>query len=686
MGNLYYPHLMQPLDLGFTTLKNRVMMGSMHVGLEDRLWHFNEMAAYFAERARGGVALIVTGGFSPNRAGDLLPFGSKLVSRWQIPFHKKVTTAVHEAESKILLQILHAGRYGYTPFNVAPSAIKAPINRFKPRELSSKGIYKTIDDYVRCARLARKAGYDGVEIMGSEGYFICQMLNTRTNHRTDEWGGTYEKRMRFPIEVVRRIRESVGSDFIIMFRISMLDLVEDGSTIEEVIELAQALEQSGVTLLNTGIGWHEARVPTIATSVPRAAFAEVTARVKSAVGIPVVASNRINMPDVGEDIISSGAADMISMARPFLADPEWVNKAAEGRTDEINTCIACNQACLDNVFANKRASCLVNPRAAHETRLLYTPVLKARNIAVVGAGPAGLSCATVAAQRGHKVTLFEASGEIGGQFNYACKIPGKEEFWETIRYYLKQIELHDIDLRLNTKVTAEMLRTSGFDDVVIASGVAPRIPKIPGIDHPKVVTYQEVLSNTIKPGSKVAVMGAGGIGFDMCEYLTHENTSPTLDKEIWMREWGVDGSNETRGGLVPADVLPSPRKIYMLQRKTSRFGQGLNKTSGWVHRAVVKMKGVETIGGVSYDKIDDQGLHITITAGTQSEAVNERRVLDVDHIVLCTGQVSVNVLYKELEQDDSKTCQLHLVGGAERAGELDAERAIRLASELAAAL
>ncbi|CAM3616772.1 NADPH-dependent 2,4-dienoyl-CoA reductase [Parendozoicomonas haliclonae] len=682
----HYPHLMEPLDLGFTTLKNRVMMGSMHVGLEDRPWHFGEMAEYFAERARGGVGLMVTGGFSPNRAGDLLPFGSKLISGWQVPLHKKVTSAVHEAGSKILLQVLHAGRYGYTPLNVAPSAIKAPISPFKPKELSSKGIYKTIDDYVRCAKLAQKAGYDGIEIMGSEGYFICQMLNARTNHRTDEWGGTYEKRMRFALEVARQTREAVGPNFIIMFRLSMLDLVEGGSTIEEVIELAQALEQSGVTLLNTGIGWHEARVPTIVTSVPRAAFVDVTAKVKAAVKIPVVASNRINMPDTGEEVISSGAADMISMARPFLADPQWVNKAAAGHADEINTCIACNQACLDHAFENKRASCLVNPRAGHETKLLYTPVLNARKVAVIGAGPAGLACATIAAQRGHNVTLFEANSEIGGQFNYASKIPGKEEFRETIRYYLKQIEIHNVDLKLNTKVSSDELKAMGFDDIVIASGVAPRIPNMPGVDHEKVVTYQEVLSKGLKLGNKVAIMGAGGIGFDMCEYLTHEGHSITLDKEAWMKEWGVDSTNEIRGGLKPAEIEPSPRKVYMLQRKSTHFGKGLNKTSGWVHRAVVKMKKVETIGGVSYDKVDDAGLHITVTTGKQGQEVKETRVLDVDHVVLCAGQVSVNQLHQELGKEQNSPFKLHLVGGAEFAGELDAKRAIRLASELAAAL
>lgn len=677
-----YPHILEPLDLGFTTLKNRIMMGSMHTGLEDRPWHFGELAEYFAERARGGVGLMVTGGFSPNRRGDLLPLGSKMISSLQVPFHKKVTKAVHDNGSKILLQLLHAGRYGYTPFNVAPSAIKSPITPFKPKELTSKEIYKTIDQYVRAAKLAQKANYDGVEIMGSEGYFITQMINKRTNKRTDEWGGSYENRIRFPTEVVRQVREAVGSDFIIMFRLSMLDLVEDGSTMDEVIQLAQALERCGVTIINTGIGWHEARVPTIVTSVPRAAFVDATAQVKAAVNVPVVASNRINMPDTAEEVLASGKADMVSMARPFLADPFWVKKVEENRVDEINTCIACNQACLDHTFENKRATCLVNPRACYETTLIYKEVSQGKNIAVVGAGPAGLACAAIAAERGHKVTLFEGRDHIGGQFTYAARIPGKEEFQEQIRYYNAMIKKYNIDLKLNHMVSAEELNQGGFDEVVIATGVKPRMPNIPGMDNSKVISYQELLDKELDLGKKVAIVGAGGIGFDVSEYLSHEGVSLTLDKDRWLKEWGVDISNQTRGGLVKPEIEPSPRDLTMLQRKTTSFGKGLNKTTGWVHRAVVKMKGITTIGGASYDRIDDAGLHVSITQGESSK----QELVEADNIVLCAGQESVNTLHEQLKAIEGKSYGLHLIGGAEFAGELDAKRAIRQGCELAAKL
>lgn len=677
-----YSHILEPLDLGFTTLKNRIMMGSMHTGLEDRPWHFNELAEYFAERARGGVGLIVTGGFAPNHRGDLLPFGSKMVSSWQVPFHKKVTKAVHDNGSKILLQLLHAGRYGFTPFNVAPSPIQSPITPFKPKELTSAQIEKTIAQFARAAKLAQKANYDGVEIMGSEGYFITQMINKRVNKRSDEWGGSYENRIRFPLEVVKAVRAAVGEKFIIQFRLSMLDLVEEGSDMQEVLQLARELEKAGVNIINTGIGWHEARIPTIVTSVPRAAFVDVTAKVKAAVNIPVVASNRINMPETAEEILATGQADMVSMARPFLADAFWVKKVEENRVDEINTCIACNQACLDHTFENKRASCLVNPRACYETTLIYKEVSNAKKIAVVGSGPAGLSFAAIAAERGHQVTIFEARSHIGGQFTYASRIPGKEEFKEQIRYYSVMIEKYGIDLKLNHKVTSEELKAGGFDEIVIATGVAPRIPKLEGVDNAKVVSYQELLDKELELGEKVAVMGAGGIGFDVSEYLTHQGVSLTLDKQRWWKEWGVDITNSTSGGLATQEIEASPRKVSLMQRKAERLGKGLGKTTGWVHRAAIMMKGVEQIAGVSYEKIDDQGLHINITKGEQSTP----RVLEVDNVVLCTGQESVRDLYDHLNAIEGKSFGLHIIGGADVAGELDAKRAIRQGCELAAKL
>ncbi len=676
-----YPHLFEPLDLGFTTLKNRVLMGSMHTGLEDRSWHFDRLAAYFGERAKGGVGLIVTGGFSPNRSGELSPFGSRLSSKSQVPRHRKVTQAVHDEGGKICLQILHAGRYGYHPFTVGASSKKSPISPFKPRTLSAKGIDNTIDDFVKAAQLAQQAGYDGVEVMGSEGYFITQMLNARTNDRTDRWGGSFENRMRFPVEIVGRMRQAVGEKFIIIYRLSMLDFVELGSTEEEIIQLAQAIEKAGATLLNTGVGWHEARVPTIVTSVPRAAFVWITEKIKQVVSIPVIASNRINTPEVAESILAENKADMVSLARPFLADPEWVNKAKENRAAEINTCIACNQACLDHVFQYKRASCLVNPRACHETELVYLPATKAKKVAVIGAGPAGLAAATVAGQRGHKVTLYEASAHIGGQFELASKIPGKEEFTETIRYYQALIAKYRIELKLNHRVTAQEIITANYDEVIIATGVAPRMPQIKGINHIKVVSYQALLKTQQSLGKNVAVVGAGGIGFDVSEYLCNEGESPTLNIAEWNAEWHVDTTGKSRGAISEngSSVVPSPRKVYLLQRKTTPFGQSLNKTSGWVHRTMLKKKQVEMIAGANYHKIDDEGLHITFDDGTQ-------RVLAVDNIVICAGQESQRGLYDDLQEIAKNRFNLHIIGGADFAAELDAKRAIKQGSVLAAGI
>jgi 2,4-dienoyl-CoA reductase (NADPH2) len=668
-----YPHLLSPLDLGFTTLRNRVLMGSMHTGLEDRAKDYDKLAAYFGERAAGGVALIVTGGIAPSINGWLAPFASKLSWPWEVKRHRKVTGAVHEHGGKIAMQILHAGRYGYHPLSVSASPIKSPITPFRPRELSKGGVENTIEDFVRTAAYAQEAGYDGVEVMGSEGYLINQFLVKRTNQRSDEWGGSYENRMRFPTEIVRRIRAKVGRDFIIVYRLSMLDLVEDGQTWDEIVLLAKAIEAAGATLINTGIGWHEARIPTIVTSVPRAAFAFVTERMKREVKIPLVTTNRINMPDVAEKIIASGQADMVSMARPLLADSDWVNKAAANKADEINTCIACNQACLDHVFENRRASCLVNPRACHETEIVVKPTTRAKKIAVVGAGPAGLSAATTLAERGHTITVFDAASEIGGQFNMAKKIPGKEEFHETLRYFRVRFERLGVDLKLNTRVDAAALK--GFDEVIVATGVTPRHPAIPGVDHPKVLSYIDVLAGNAAVGAKVAIIGAGGIGFDVAEFLTHEGHSPTLDAPAWYRQWGIDATLATRGGLAkPAPGAPA-RQVYLLQRSTGKIGDKLNKTSGWVHRSTLKMARVEMIGGVTYEGIDDRGLKI--------RTGEDVRVLEVDNVIICAGQESNRALYDELVATGVKA---HVIGGAHTAGELDAKRAIDQGVRLAVTL
>jgi len=680
-----HPHLLTPLDLGFTTLKNRVIMGSMHTGLEDRFYNYPKLAAYFAERARAGVGLMVTGGISPDRRGWLLPFGGTMNFFVDVLNHRRITKAVHKEGGKILMQILHAGRYGYQPFVVSASAIKSPISMFKPRALTERGIQSTIRNYVRCAKLAQKAGYDGIEIMGSEGYLLNQFLCSRTNVRQDRWGGSIENRMRLPVEVVRQIREAVGEKFIIMYRLSLLDFVEGGNTWGEVVQVAHAIEQAGATILNTGFGWHEARIPTIVTSVPRAAFRSVVGRLKAMVQIPVVASNRINMPDVAEDIIASGDADLISMARQFLADPEFVLKVATNRTDEINTCIGCNQACLDHTFANQRASCLVNPRAAHETELVYLKKAIVKKVAVVGSGPAGLSAATVAAECGHDVTLFDSSDQIGGQFNIAKQIPGKEEFAETLRYFARRIEVTGVKLQLNHRVTRDDLLAQGFDEIIIATGIVPRTPRIDGVNHPKVLSYIDVLKHKKPVGKKVAIIGAGGIGFDVAEYLLHNpNVSLPISVEHWCADWGVDFNAKVNGGLAEQRLPAAPfRQLYLLQRKTSKVGAGLGKTSGWVHRAALVHGGVVMMAGVEYNKIDDAGLHITVNG--------EARLLEVDNVILCSGQDPLFELMPELPASNSVSDyqskpHFYRIGGAKLAAELDAKRAIREGAELAASL
>ncbi|TDT45329.1 2,4-dienoyl-CoA reductase (NADPH2) [Maribacter spongiicola] len=672
-----YTHIFEPLDLGFTTLKNRILMGSMHTGLEEEKDGIEKIAAYYAERAKGGVGLIVTGGIAPNVQGWTGPFSARMSSKKHAKHHKVITDAVHKEGGKICMQILHAGRYGYHPFAVAPSAIKSPISPFKPFKLNQSGINRTIRDFVNSAKLSKLAGYDGVEIMGSEGYLINQFIVERTNKRTDNYGESYENRMRLPIDLVKQTREAVGKEFIIIYRLSMLDLVEKGSTWQEVVALGKEIEKAGATIINTGIGWHEARIPTIATSVPRAAFTWVTKKMKEELSIPLITSNRINMPETAEKVLAEGHADMISMARPFLADPEWVNKAEAEKADEINTCIGCNQACLDHVFQRKVASCLVNPRACHETELNYNPTETKKRIAVVGAGPAGLAASTVAAQRGHDVTLFDGEKEIGGQFNLAKQIPGKEEFYETIRYFNKQLELHNVTVKLNTRVTAEDLQIGDFDEVIVATGIQPRTPKIDGVDHPKVLNYIDVLKLKKPVGKRVAVIGAGGIGFDVSEYLAHEGESTALNIDAWLKEWGIDKSLEARSGIenIQAEVHPSPREIFMFKRSKGKFGGNLGKTTGWIHRSTLKKKNVQFINEVQYTKIDDQGLHYTQN--------NEQKILEVDSVVICAGQLPFKELLEPLQ---AKGIKVHVIGGADVAAELDAKRAINQACRLAAVI
>ncbi|MFE7381654.1 FAD-dependent oxidoreductase [Streptomyces zhihengii] len=670
-----YPHLLRPLDLGFTVLPNRVLMGSMHVGLEEAENGFERMAAFYAERARGGVGLIVTGGIAPNDRGRPYEGGAKLTSEEEAARHRVVTDAVHAEGGRIAMQILHFGRYAYHQDLVAPSAIQAPISPFVPHALTGDEIEETIEDFVRAAVLARSAGYDGVEIMGSEGYFINEFIARHTNRRDDCWGGSYENRIRLPLEIVRRTREAVGPDFILIYRLSMLDLVPGGSSFDEVVTLAKAVEAAGVTIINTGIGWHEARIPTIATSVPRGAYTWVTRKLMGAVSVPLVTSNRINTPEVAEQLLAEGRADMVSMARPFLADPDFVAKAEAGRPETINTCIGCNQACLDHTFSLKITSCLVNPRACHETELVLAPTRLAKRVAVVGAGPAGLACAVSAAERGHTVTLFDGADDIGGQLDIARRIPGKEEFGETLRYFRTQLAERGVDVRLSTRVTAADLPADAFDEVVVATGVTPRTPEMPGIDHPSVVGYLDVLRNGAPVGERVAVIGAGGIGFDVAEYLTDGGEGASLDAPTYFRQWGVDMAYTGPGGLTAPERPAPPRTVHLLQRKAGKVGAGLGKTTGWIHRTELKHRGVTMTAGVTYERIDDRGLHITVD-GTPS-------VLEVDTVVLCTGQEPRRSLYEELSEAGRP---VHLIGGADVAAELDAKRAIDQGTRLAAAL
>ncbi|MFE2324494.1 FAD-dependent oxidoreductase [Streptomyces sp. NPDC059385] len=668
-----YPHLLSPLDLGFTTLPNRVIMGSMHTGLEEHEGGFERLAAFYAERARGGAGLIVTGGIAPNDAGRPFEGGSRLTTEDEAAEHRVITDAVHAEGGRIAMQILHFGRYAYHKDLVAPSAIQAPISPFVPNELTDVEVERTVEDFVRAARLAKLAGYDGVEIMGSEGYLINEFIAAATNKRTDRWGGAYENRMRFPLEIVRRTRAAVGEDFILVYRLSMLDLIPGGSTLEEVVRLAKEIEAAGATIINTGIGWHEARIPTIATSVPRGAYTWVTKRLMGEVSVPLVTSNRINTPEIAEELLADGRADLVSLARPFLADADFVAKAAAGRSETINTCIGCNQACLDHTFSGKITSCLVNPRACHETELVLSPTKLKKRVAVVGAGPAGLACAVSAAGRGHAVTLFEASGHIGGQLDIARRVPGKEEFEETIRYFGTQLAESGVEVRLNTRADVETLQ--GYDEVVVATGVTPRTPEIEGVDHPKVVSYLDVLRDGAPVGEQVAVVGAGGIGFDVAEYLTDSGEGASQDPDVYFRHWGVDTSYAGPGGLAKAERPAPPRKVHLLQRKTTKVGAGLGTTTGWIHRAEMKHRGVVSVAGATYDRIDDEGLHITVA--------DEQHLVPADTVVLCTGQEPRRDLYKALR---AAGVEAHLIGGADVAAELDAKRAIRQGTELAATL